>query len=128
MRAATMAIVVLLGGAGSAPAAAPAKEPKPEIVSPQNPESEVETLWKSEAARTDCLNALTSDAAGPEPAVCTQGAAAKLARGTGIRAQAPSAACGSLKAVKVVSGKSAGKTGCLSAAAIKPEGARKTPQ
>jgi hypothetical protein len=128
MRAATMAIVVLLGASGSAPAAAPVKEPKPEIVSPQNPESEVETLWKSEAARADCLSALTSDAPGPEPAVCAQGTVAKLARGTGIRTQTSSATCGSLKAVKVVSGKNAGKTGCLSAAAIKPEGARKTPQ
>jgi len=123
-----MAIVVLLGAAGAAPAAAPAKEPKPEVVSPQNPESEVETLWKSEAARTECLNALTTDAAGPEPVVCTQGAAAKLPRGTSIRTLPSSATCGALKAVKVVSGKSAGKTGCLSSAAIRSEGARKTPQ
>jgi hypothetical protein len=115
MHAATLGLIVLLG----APAA--------EVVSPQSSESEVETLWKSAASRTACLDALTGDAAGPEPAACAQGTVAKLARGTSVRTLASTEACGSLKPVKVLSGKHTGKTGCLAPAAIKGESGRKPP-
>lgn len=113
MQSAVMGLIVLLAAAA------------PDVVSPQNPEADVETLWKSEAARTDCVNALAANLDGPEPAACTQGTVAKLARGTGVRPLQSSATCGALKPVKVLSGKHTGKTGCLAVAALKREADRK---